>query len=69
MLNGPFITLGQFLKVNDYINSGGEAKFFLCNHDVLLNGEKITQRGKKLYHDDFVKVESDIYKIIYDQKN
>lgn len=69
MLNGPFMTLGQFLKANDYISSGGEAKFFLYSNDVFLNGEKITQRGKKLYHDDLVKVENDVYKILYDQKD
>lgn len=42
------ITLGQFLKTEGIIESGGQAKWFLQDYDVLLNGERETRRGKKL---------------------
>lgn len=51
-----FITLQQFLKMNDIISSGGEAKLFLRSNDVFVNGEKEDRRGRKLYPGDEVKV-------------
>lgn len=62
-----FITLGQFLKATDHIGSGGEAKFFLLNHDVFINGEKRTERGKKIYPGDQVMINKIVYSIIDDQ--
>ncbi|MCF7931010.1 MAG: S4 domain-containing protein YaaA [Acholeplasmataceae bacterium] len=67
-INTDFITLGQFLKATDHIGSGGEAKFFLFENVVLVNGEKRTERGKKLFHGDKVYVENTEYYIIYDSK-
>ena len=61
------ITLTQFLKANDYIGSGGQAKFFLQDHEVLVNKKRRTERKKKLYDGDIVKVLDDIYLIKYDQ--
>lgn len=46
------ITLGQFLKTEGIIESGGQAKWFLEDYDVLLNGERETRRGKKLADQD-----------------
>lgn len=46
------ITLGQFLKTEGIIESGGQAKWFLQDYDVLLNGERETRRGKKLTDQD-----------------
>lgn len=46
------ITLGQFLKTEGIIESGGQAKWFLQDYAVLLNGERETRRGKKLANQD-----------------
>ena len=47
-MNKEMMTLSQFLKANDYINSGGEAKYFLADFVVLVNDLETDQRGKKL---------------------
>ena len=52
-----YITLGQFLKYVGIIDSGFLAKIFLNNHEVYINGELDTRRGKKLYPGDLVLVE------------
>lgn len=57
-LKSEYITLGQFLKVADCIQSGGEAKFFLQENTVFINGEQDQRRGRKLYSNDQVKVEN-----------
>lgn len=44
-----FITLGQFLKHADIIQSGGMARPFLETYVVLVDGEEEQRRGKKLY--------------------
>jgi ribosome-associated protein len=48
------ITLGQFLKHEGIIVTGGEAKWFLQENPVYLNGELENRRGKKLHHGDVV---------------
>lgn len=58
-----FITLGQFLKAADIIQTGGQAKFFLQENEVLVNGEKENRRGRKLYPADLVVVKGREFKI------
>ncbi|MEG0327396.1 RNA-binding S4 domain-containing protein [Erysipelothrix inopinata] len=52
----PYITLGQFLKVNDYVSSGGEAKHLIHTFSIQVNGEDDNRRGRKLYPGDVVVV-------------
>lgn len=59
-----FIKLGQFLKKIDIISSGGEAKYFLAENDVFVNGNLTKERGKKLYIGDLVKIFSTDYRIV-----
>lgn len=42
------IELAQALKRVNLVQSGGEAKFFIQNGDVILNGAVETRRGKKI---------------------
>lgn len=46
------ITLGQFLKTEGIIESCGQAKWFLQDFEVMINGEREMRRGKKLNHQD-----------------
>lgn len=68
-INADFITLGQFLKANDFIGSGGEAKFFLLKHEIFVNHERRTERGKKLRHGDQIMIFGTVFYIINDTKN
>ncbi|TNF06642.1 MAG: S4 domain-containing protein YaaA [Bacillota bacterium] len=68
-ISTEYITLGQFLKATDHIGSGGQAKFFLFSNDVMVNQEKRTERGKKLYPGDHITVEGMEYMIIHDSKD
>ncbi|HNZ77982.1 MAG TPA: S4 domain-containing protein YaaA [Bacilli bacterium] len=45
-----YITLGQFLKYVGVIDSGSQAKAFLQDQIVLVNGEAEQRRGRKLYN-------------------
>ncbi len=58
-----YITLQQLLKIENIIASGGEAKYFLANNEVYVNGEPENRRGKKLYPNDIIKVLGKEYKI------
>jgi ribosome-associated protein len=55
-LNTEFITLGQFLKLADVIQSGGMAKWFLSENDIFINGEQDQRRGRKLRAGDKVTI-------------
>ena len=62
------ITLGQFLKLEGIIGSGGQAKWFLSENVVYINDEVENRRGKKLQHGDVIKSdEFGQYKIEYKQ--
>jgi S4 domain protein YaaA len=68
-ITSEYITLGQLLKAEAYISSGGEAKFFLWENEIFVNDERRTERGKKLRDGDIIKIDQDIFKIVYDSKN
>ncbi|HCZ3347867.1 TPA: S4 domain-containing protein YaaA [Staphylococcus aureus] len=53
---GGDINLGQFLKTEGIIESGGQAKWFLQDVEVLINGVRETRRGKKLEHQDRIDI-------------
>ncbi|MHA6481589.1 S4 domain-containing protein YaaA [Paenibacillus sp. strain BS8-2] len=52
-----YIELGKFLKLADCISTGGQAKFFLQETVIHINGEVDNRRGRKLYPGDKVEVE------------
>ena len=52
----PFITLGVLLKITGVIDTGGQAKYFLAENKVLVNGEEDNRRGRKLYPGDVIEV-------------
>jgi len=55
-LEGDFITIAQLLKALDYIGSGGETKYFLFEHVVLLNDTEIYEKKKKIKKGDVVTI-------------
>ncbi|WP_053361223.1 S4 domain-containing protein YaaA [Bacillus sp. FJAT-27251] len=55
-IDTEFITLGQFLKLADVIQSGGMAKWFLSEHEVFINGEQDQRRGRKLRSGDIIAI-------------
>ena len=63
-ISSEYITLGQFLKFADIIESGGEAKFWLRENDVKINGEADNRRGRKLRPGDQLDIAGVTYKII-----
>ena len=58
-----YVTLGQLLKLADIIQTGGEAKFFLSENRIIINGEEDNRRGRKLREGDVVEVLGKSYKI------
>jgi len=59
----PFVTLGVLLKITGVIDTGGQAKFFLAENTVLVNGEEENRRGRKLYHGDLIQVGKQAFSI------
>ena len=58
-----YITLGQFLKLADIIQTGGEAKNFLVEHEIVIDGEVDNRRGRKLRGGEIVEVLGQKYEI------
>lgn len=56
-ISTEYITLGQFIKVINILESGGMVKLFLQQEGVIVNGEQEHRRGRKLYKGDVVEVE------------
>ena len=63
-ISTEFVTLGQFLKLANLIQTGGEAKMYLQEHEVRINGEVDNRRGRKLYGGMIVEVENQSFKIV-----
>lgn len=60
-VKGEYITLSQFLKEESIISSGGQAKWYLQENPVILNGENENRRGKKLRSGDNLEVAGEKY--------
>ncbi|WP_343751803.1 RNA-binding S4 domain-containing protein [Lentibacillus halophilus] len=56
-ISTDFIPLGQFMKMMNVLDSGGMVKAYLQDIGVLVNDERVYQRGKKLYPGDSVTVD------------
>lgn len=63
-INTDFIKLDSFLKWCGAATLGSEAKFYIQEGEVLVNGEICTQRGKKIRIGDTVQFQEEIYKVI-----
>lgn len=63
-ITSEYITLGQFIKFADIIQSGGEAKSYLASHDVVINGEHDNRRGRKLRETDVIEVDNKVFEIV-----
>ncbi|WP_308195633.1 RNA-binding S4 domain-containing protein [Dactylosporangium sp. AC04546] len=55
-IRGDMIRLGQFLKLADVLESGGESKELILDGEVSVNGEVDTRRGRQLHRGDVVSV-------------
>ena len=63
-INTETIKLDAFLKWAAVVGNGGEAKIYIQNGEVKLNGNVEIQRGKKLKAGDIVEFKYETYKII-----
>jgi S4 domain protein YaaA len=55
-IHTEYITLGQLLQLADLISTGGMAKWFLSEYEVLINGEQDQRRGRKIRQGDKVEI-------------
>ncbi|OEF97560.1 RNA-binding S4 domain-containing protein [Desulfuribacillus alkaliarsenatis] len=58
-IKDDYITLGQLLKKESILGSGGEVKIFLAEVPVYVNEQPANQRGKKLFINDIVEIEGE----------
>ena len=63
-IDTEYVTLGQFLKMTDWIDTGGQAKFAVKELSILVNNEKEDRRGRKLYPGDIIVIEGNKYQIV-----
>jgi ribosome-associated protein len=57
------IRLGQFLKLADVIDNGGEVKPLMIQGAVAVNGETETRRGRRLVRGDLVTVGEEVLRV------
>ena len=60
------IRLGPLLKVAGVIDAGGEARSFLAENPVLVNGEPEQRRGRQLHPGDEVQVGDELLRLVAD---
>ena len=63
-INSEYITLGQLLKMTDFIQSGGEEKFAVKELHITVNGEMEDRRGRKLRSGDVIIIEDQEFTLV-----
>ncbi len=62
-IGGDMIRLGQFLKLADLIETGGEAKEIIAEGLVAVNGETEFRRGRQLHDGDIVEIDDQAVRV------
>lgn len=62
LINTEFIKLDQLLKFAGVVQTGVDAKMFIADGYVTVDGEVETRRGRKIY-------DKMVVKILYDNEN
>lgn len=65
-ISTEYITLGQFIKLTNVLDSGGMVKAYLKDQGVLVNGELENRRGRKLYPNDEVEIEGNTFIVSFE---
>ncbi|MHA3786229.1 RNA-binding S4 domain-containing protein [Mycoplasma sp. Z244C] len=68
-IKGGSIKLSQFLKKIDEIDTGGQAKIFILNNDIKINGEAPKGRSSKIKVGDIVWINDSLYTIASADEN
>ncbi|PJI08355.1 MULTISPECIES: S4 domain-containing protein YaaA [Clostridium] len=63
-INTEFIKLDSLLKWCGAVTLGSEAKMYILNGDVKVNGTVELRRGKKIHKGDSVEFQNEVYKIV-----
>lgn len=63
-IKDEYIKLGQAMKLAGLVSSGVEAKMFIQDGLVTVNGEIDTRRGRKLYPGDVFDFEGNKVKVV-----
>lgn len=63
-IKDEYIKLGQAMKLAGLVSSGVEAKMFIQDGLVTVNGEVDTRRGRKLYPGDEFDFEGNEVKVV-----
>ncbi len=63
-INTEFIKLDAFMKFAGMVYTGGDAKGFVQDGSVKVNGEVCTMRGKKLHPGDVVSFNGDDFRVV-----
>ena len=64
-IRGDTIRLGQLLKLAGLVDHGGEARAFLADRQVLVNGEHELRRGRQLHPGDVVAVAGEELRVVH----
>lgn len=56
-IDTEYITLGQCIKLINFLDSGGMVKAYLQDIGAVVNGEREHRRGRKLYPEDVLEID------------
>ena len=63
-ITGEHIRLGQLLKKMNMIETGGQAKTYIDNNKIKVNGKRPEGRGTKVYTGTTISINDDLYQIV-----
>lgn len=63
-IDTEYIKLDQFMKFQGIVSTGGEAKHFISEGSIKVNGKIELSRGKKLGIDDIIEFQGKVFKIV-----
>lgn len=63
-IKGEYIKLGQLIKKLDIIDTGGQSKYFIENHEIRVNDKTNVKRSSKIFVGSTVWIDEQVYYIV-----
>lgn len=61
---GDYIKLGQLIKKLNIIDTGGQSKYFIANHDIKVEGRNNLKRSSKIFVGTTIWIDDNVYYIV-----
>lgn len=67
-ITGKYIKLGQLIKKLNFVDTGGQTKYYIQSHEIKVNNEEGFKRNSKIWANSTVWIDDQVFYIVEDER-